>query len=335
MLTRRAMLAAFGVALCGARLRGPDEAQPADDGREVGLTLDPNLAEYEPDEEVSGSIVVAGTELMAHLMDLCSKGFTRIHPRVAIRVHDRGGSSAIAALFDDRFAFGLLSRGLNDGELAEFKQKYGHEPKLLATALDMLAVIVHRDNPIESLTFPQVDAIYSTTRNLGAADDIATWGQLGLAGEWADRRIVSHGRNYASGNYGWFKELVLAKGDLKDAVIEHPGSTALRDAVAGNLEGIGYAGIGYVTDDVRAVPLTLAEDQAPVSPTIALATVANTRLRGFCTLARTLSPARNWIRSAASSFATSTPAKAKRPYCKTGTCRSAPRLFNGNLRRRD
>ena len=51
----------------------------------------------------------------------------------------------------------------------------------------MLAVYVHKDNPIKSLTLQQVDAIFSKTRKGGPDKDIRTWGDLGLTGEWAEQ----------------------------------------------------------------------------------------------------------------------------------------------------
>jgi phosphate transport system substrate-binding protein len=119
----------------------------------------------------------------------------------------------------------------------------------------MLAVYVHKDNPIKGLTFQQVDAIFSKSRKQGAAADVTTWGQVGLTGTWANLPISLYGRNSASGTYGYFKEHALAKGDYKDSVKEQPGSSAVVQGVASDLGGIGYSGIGYKTADVRAVPL--------------------------------------------------------------------------------
>jgi phosphate transport system substrate-binding protein len=122
----------------------------------------------------------------------------------------------------------------------------------------MLAVYVHKDNPLQKLTLPQTDAIFSSTRKLGHPTDITNWGQLGLAGAWANAPISGNGRNAASGTYGYFKEHVLGDGDYKNSVKEQPGSSAVVQAVANDRFGIGYSGIGYKTADVKA--LALAKD---------------------------------------------------------------------------
>jgi phosphate transport system substrate-binding protein len=148
-----------------------------------------------------------------------------------------------------------MSREMKDKEIDDFEKAHGYKPTAIATSIDMLAVYVHKDNPLQSLTLQQVDAIFSKTRKGGFDKDITTWGQLGLTGEWAQKPVSLYGRNSASGTYGYFKEHALFKGDYKDSVKEQPGSSSVVQGVASDKFGIGYSGIGYKTADVRAVPL--------------------------------------------------------------------------------
>jgi phosphate transport system substrate-binding protein len=140
-------------------------------------------------------------------------------------------------------------------EIDKFEKRHGYKPTEVRTSLDMLAVYVHKDNPIACLTLGQVDAIFSRTRRGGAAKELRTWGDLGLTGEWASKPISLYGRNSASGTYGFFKEHALFKGDFKDSVKEQPGSSSVVQGVASDRYAIGYSGIGYKTADVKAVPL--------------------------------------------------------------------------------
>ena len=122
-------------------------------------------------------------------------------------------------------------------------------------AIDALAVYVHKDNPIEGLTIPQVDAIFSATRKCDYAEDITSWNQLG-----SDLgNIQIYGRNSVSGTYGYFKKKALCKGDYKNNVNEQPGSASVVQGVTKSLNGIGYSGIGYKTSGVKAVALTKKE----------------------------------------------------------------------------
>jgi len=129
-------------------------------------------------------------------------------------------------------------------------------PTELKTCYDALAVYVHKDNPITKLTLAQVEAIFSKSRKRGYKQNIATWGQLGLTGDWANRPISLYGRNAASGTYGFFKEHTLKNGDYKDTVKEQPGSASVVQGVTEDRFGIGYSGIGYRTSGVKLVPLS-------------------------------------------------------------------------------
>jgi phosphate transport system substrate-binding protein len=137
-------------------------------------------------------------------------------------------------------------------EIDEFEKKYGYPPTPIRVAVDGLAVFVNKDNPVQELTLPQVDAIFSKTRK-GGAKNIDTWGQLGLTGDWSGKPISLYGRNSASGTYGFFKEHALYKGDYKDTVKEQPGSASVIQGITEDRFGIGYSGIGYVTSGVHTV----------------------------------------------------------------------------------
>ena len=63
------------------------------------------------------------------------------------------------------------------------------------------------------MSIADVDAVFSSTRRCGRADDVSNWGGLGLDGAWASRDIQLFGRNSVSGTYGYFKEKALCKGD--------------------------------------------------------------------------------------------------------------------------
>jgi len=220
-----------------------------------GVSVDPKLPSYEVGEGVSGSIKSVGSDTMNNLMALWKEEFTRFYPGVAIEVEGKGSSTAPPALISGTSTFGPMSRQMKSKEVDAFEKAFGYKPTMLRTSIDMLAVYVHKDNPIKGLSLEQIDAIFSKTRKGGVKSDIVTWGQLGLTGEWKNRPITLYGRNSASGTYGFFKEHALFKGDYKDSVKEQPGSSAVVSSVANDISGIGYSGIGYLTADVRAVPL--------------------------------------------------------------------------------
>jgi len=226
-------------------------------GKDQAVKVDPNLKAYTERSGVSGNIKSVGSDTMNNLMALWGEDFLKFYPNVNIEVEGKGSSTAPPALISGTSTFSPMSRLMKSKEVDEFEKKYGYKPTPVRTAIDMLAVYVHKDNPIEFLTLQQIDAIFSSTRKGGNTENITTWGQLGLKGEWADKPISLYGRNSASGTYGYFKKHALFKGDFKDSVKEQPGSASVVQGIASDMYGIGYSGIGYKTADVRAVPLKL------------------------------------------------------------------------------
>jgi phosphate transport system substrate-binding protein len=221
------------------------------------VNVDPALPEYKPVEGVSGDLKSIGSDTMNNEMTLWTEGFKRFYPDVKTGIEGKGSGTAPTALIAGTAQFGPMSRPMKSKEIDDFEKAFGYKPTAFRTSIDMLAVYVHKDNPIKGLTFQQVDAIFSKTRKGGFEKDIVKWGDLGLTGEWADKPISLYGRNSASGTYGYFKEHALFGGDYKDSVKEQAGSASVVQGVASDKGGIGYSGIGYMTADVRAVPLAL------------------------------------------------------------------------------
>jgi phosphate transport system substrate-binding protein len=228
--------------------------------------IDPALKPYaKVSGEVAGSLKCVGSDTMNNLVALWAEGFKKFYPSVQEGIEGKGSASAPPALTEGTSTFGPMSRDWKPSEIDVFKEKHGYAPVVVPVAIDMLAVFVHKDNPLKSLSLQEVDAIFSKNRTGGGKTEIRTWGDLGLEGEWKDKPISLYGRNATSGTYGYFKEHALFKGDFKPTVKEQPGSSAVVQAVASDKYGIGYSGIGYATADVRAVPLAAKPGAAAIA----------------------------------------------------------------------
>lgn len=223
------------------------------------------LESYKTVSGISGNLNSIGSDTLNNLMTFWAEDFRKLYPNVNIQIEGKGSATAPPALANGTAQLAPMSRAMKPEEEEAFEQKYGFRPTRVSVALDCLAVYVHRDNPIAGLSLDQIDGIFSKTRKSGH-QDVATWGQLGLAGNWASRPISLYGRNSASGTYGYFKENALWKGDFKDTVKEQPGTAAVVNGVANDRAGIGYGGIGYMTSEIRAVPLAKKAGDSPVEP---------------------------------------------------------------------
>ena len=226
------------------------------------VKVDAGLKPYQPVSGISGNLNSIGSDTLNNLMTFWVEGFAKFYPNVKIQVEGKGSSTAPPALISGTAQLGPMSRKMKAEELDAFEKKYGYKPRMISVALDGLAVYVNKDNPIDSLTLQQVDAIFSSTKARGGKD-ITKWGDLGLKGEWASKPLSLYGRNSASGTYGFFKEHVLDKGDYKPSVKEQPGSASVVQGVENDLGGVGYSGIGYKTSGVKA--LAIADKKEPVA----------------------------------------------------------------------
>jgi phosphate transport system substrate-binding protein len=224
-------------------------------GQQV-LKVDPAIAGYQKASGISGNLSSIGSDSMNNLMTLWAETFRKYYPNVKVQVEGKGSSTAPPALIAGTAQFGPMSRTMRSTEIDQFDQKHGYKPTEIRTSYDALSVYVHKDNPIKELSLAQVEAIFGKSRKRGYKQNVTTWGQLGLTGDWANRPIGLYGRNSASGTYGFFRELVLRNGDYKDTVKEQPGSASVVQGITEDRYAIGYSGAGYRTSGVRAVPLS-------------------------------------------------------------------------------
>jgi phosphate transport system substrate-binding protein len=242
MIVAAAVAAALGAGVAGAQVQ-----------------VDPALTPYKASSGVSGNVSSIGSDTLNNLMTLWAEQFTKFYPNAKIQIEGKGSSTAPPALISGTAQLGPMSREMKGTEIDQFEKKYGYKPTALRTSVDALAVFVNKDNPIKCMTMAQVDAVFSKGRRAGYKEDVKTWGQLGLTGEWASKPISLYGRNSASGTYGFFKEHALKNGDYKDEVKEQPGSASVVQGVTVDRFAAGYSGIGYATAGVRAVPLAAKE----------------------------------------------------------------------------
>jgi phosphate transport system substrate-binding protein len=226
------------------------------------LKVDAGLPAYQKVSGVSGNLSSIGSDTMNNMMTLWAENFRKMYPNVKVQIEGKGSSTAPPAIIAGTAQFGPMSREMRATEIDQFEARYGYKPTQLRTSYDALAVYVNKDNPLEKLTLAQVEAVFGKSRKRGYKEDVKTWGQLGLTGDWASRSVSVYGRNSASGTYGFFRELVLKNGDYKTIVKEQPGSASVVQGITEDRFGIGYSGIGYKTSGVKVLPVAASDGAA-------------------------------------------------------------------------
>lgn len=233
-------------------------------------SLPPGIPKYTPVKNLSGQLSSVGADTMESLMKLWIEGFTRIYPDVHFTMEAKASGTAAPALIAGTAQLGPVAREMLPGEEDAFKEKYGYPPTPIAVAggsyrtpgfTHAIAFFVNKENPIEKLSFQQLDAIFSMTRRGGYAQEITTWGQLGLKGAWADAPIHLYGLKRPNGIAHFLQIRILDGGEYKDGIHEYTtvGSLPALDAIAQEVGkdrlGIGYCGFSSLTPDVKAVAL--------------------------------------------------------------------------------
>lgn len=213
------------------------------------------------DEVEKTVITVKGSDTMVNLSQKWAEEYMKLHPEVTIQVTGGGSGTGIASLLNKTTELANASRELKPSEIEDAKAK-GITPVTYNVALDGISIIVNPQNKINALTLKQLSDIF--------AGNITNWKQLG----GADMPITLYGRENSSGTYEFFKDHVLGK-DANGRQVDYSPSTqvlqgtaALGEAVARDIKGIGYGGVGYFAErnDVKILHVKKDENSPAYSP---------------------------------------------------------------------
>ena len=151
-------------------------------GMSAAFALDQSLPAYQPVTGISGQLKSVGSDTLNIEMTLWAKRFKDLYPGVNIGIEGKGSASAPPALLEGASQFAPMSRPMTAEEIDAFEKKYGYKASGFRVAVDALAVYVHKDNPIQCLTLPQLNRIFSSTYKVAGGGNIKTWGDVGLTG---------------------------------------------------------------------------------------------------------------------------------------------------------
>jgi phosphate transport system substrate-binding protein len=255
----------------GRQLPIPEILQP---------TIDSNLPAYEirKDMQVTGHFKAAASDVLPGLVRLRVDAFRKFYPKFELDLEPPyAGSLGAKELVKGSLDVVFVSRELKPDNISEFKDRFGHDPLSVPISggsyrhfgfLDAIGFFVHKDNPIDKLSFTQLDAILSKTRHRGSPA-VTTWGQLGLTGEWADKPIHVYGVQPWNGFEEFVRQRVLSiygkRGEWRDDITYDKVVFPIPGRVARDRFGIGYSGLAYIDAGVKVVALEEKEG-GPVYP---------------------------------------------------------------------
>jgi phosphate transport system substrate-binding protein len=273
----------------GRKLPAPEILQP---------TLDPALPPYRPrKEKLAGAFKGGASDVLTVLVQKWFERFKSYHPQINLSISPPyAGSLGAVELVKENLDFVFVSRELKPDDIRDFKAKFGYQPLSVPVsggsyrhfgALDSIVFFVHKDNPLEQLSFDQIDAMYSSTRHR-SGKPVTKWGELGLVGEWVDKPIKLYGIKPWNGFEEFVRQRILSKankrGEWREGIAFEKVVFPMAKRVADDRYGIGYSGLAYVDQGVRILPLVASAAEAPQAPTyenVALATYPLSRLIYF------------------------------------------------------
>lgn len=249
---------------------------------------------YQSRGELTGTIRIWGhgaydsrRDFIGAVVRAWEHGFRQFQPNVHFENHLVGTAAAIGALYTGRGDLALMGREIWPPEIAAFKEVFGYSPTgvdVVTGSFDVrnrdyaLVVFVHQSNPVQGLTLAQLRSIFAVPDGPGVRA-ARTWGDLGLMGSWRDRPIHAYGLPISRGFARFFEQRVFGGAELWQPSLREfadlkgskggatDGGQRMLDAMAGDPDSIGYAGLVYHNSDVKPVALAESAGEPYVEPT--------------------------------------------------------------------
>lgn len=207
-----------------------------------------------------------GSDTLLHVGQAWAEAYKGINSQVAIAVSGGGSGTGISSIINGTADIASASRKMTSEEM-EAARRNGAEPHEFVVGYDAIAVYLHNNNPIDSITFGQLAAIY------GEGGAIENWSQLGVEIPGCESgEIIRVSRQNNSGTYVCLMETVLREGqDYKLGAKEMHGSKDVVNLVSKTPCAIGYCSVVYATPEVKLPCIARDSDSPCVMPSSATA----------------------------------------------------------------
>lgn len=190
----------------------------------------------------AGSLKIDGSTTVLPIAQKAAEAYMKEYPDVNITVSGGGSGNGIKALIDGITDVANSSRFIKNEEVKQAVEK-GAYPVPFAVAYDCIVPIVNPDNPVKDLTLDQLKAIYM--------GQVKNWKDVG----GSDGRIVVISRDTSSGTYEVWEEKVMKKERVFPGALLQASSGAIVQAISKNKNAIGYLGIGYLDNSIKALTI--------------------------------------------------------------------------------
>jgi phosphate transport system substrate-binding protein len=204
-----------------------------------------------------------GSDTLVNVAQAWAEAYAAERDDVAVAVTGGGSGTGFSALVNGTVDIANASRRITQRE-SDLARSRGVEPVEFIVGYDALAVYLHPNNPLQSLTLEQLARIY------GEDGDVVSWDQLGVTVPGCSSgEIVRVSRQNSSGTFAYFRRAVLGKAhDFKLGSRDMHGSKDVVELVTNTPCAIGYSGLAYTTHEVKMAAIAVDPDSEPVTPTV-------------------------------------------------------------------
>ena len=203
-----------------------------------------------------------GSDTLVNVAQAWAEAYQQVQPSVVVAVSGGGSGTGIAALINGTVDIANASREIKDKELTLARDN-GQDPIQHVVGYDALAIFLHSDNPVESMTIEDLREIYVD------GGGFTLWTDLGVEVPGCQgQEIVVVSRQNNSGTYAYFREAVLGDADFRLGTRDMHGSKDVVDLVENTPCAIGYSGLAYAIDHVKMPCVKRGPDADCVEPTV-------------------------------------------------------------------
>ncbi len=201
------------------------------------------------------TIKIKGSDTVLPISQKEAETFMKKNPNSKITVIGGGSGVGIAAFLDGTTDLAMASRKIKISEKIKL-QEAGKAFKEIVIANDALTVIVNPKNKVSQLTREQIEKIFT--------GKIKNWKELG--GD--DEKIIAYSRESSSGTFEFFKEHVMSNKNYANTVLMLPATGTIVQSVSQTKGAIGYIGLGYMENNIKALNVSYDKGKTYVTPSV-------------------------------------------------------------------
>lgn len=188
------------------------------------------------------TVTVSGSTTVLPVMQKVSESFMKLNPDVTVELSGGGSGNGIKALVDGLTKVAMSSREIKSGEVTLAKNK-NVVPNQIVVAVDAIVPVINPANPVKDLSVDQLRQLFK--------GEVKNWKDVG----GKDAPVVVVSRDTSSGTYETWESLVMKRQRITARALLQASNGAIVQTVAQNPNAIGYIGIGYLGNNVKAVDI--------------------------------------------------------------------------------